>query len=131
MFDYNYIEGIDELKNRIPAQFQYWHKISKVLELNYLINAIDEFYCDYTNIMTLLISDNKEQYKIKLTLYNINGDLNFDMASGLGCGFIIDELSNSDNEKNYHLYSTEQDIQFDLYCEKIRVVLLQCKGEST
>ncbi len=124
MFNYNYIDGIDELKDKIPEQFQYWHKLSKILELNYCLNAIDEYYCDYTNIMTLLIADNKERYRVKLTLYNINGDLNFDMVNGLGSGFVIDELSNSDIEKNYHLYSIEQDIEFDLYCEKIRVVLL-------
>ena len=124
MFNYKYIKGIDLLIKEIPAHLQYWHEFSKLQELNYNIRAIDEYYCDYTNIMTIIFSDVQEQYTIKLTLYNIDGDLNIDMVNGFGSGFAIDETFDSGEEKMYHIYSFESDNSFDLYCEKIKAELL-------
>lgn len=124
MLDYRNIAGIEILKDKIPSEFQFWHCFGNILELNYSSKAIDEFYCDYTNTITLLLTDKHKQYKIELSLYNIIGNLNFDMMNGLFSGFTIDECSYSGNDINFHLYSVEQDIKFDLYCEKIRVVLL-------
>lgn len=124
MFDQKRINGIDILKEKIPPEFQYWWRFGTIVELNYSSKAIDEYYCDYTNKITLLLTDYNHQYKIELSLYNIRGNLNFDMANGLFSGFTIDEYSNSGSDNNFHLYSDEQDIKFDLYCEKINAVLL-------
>lgn len=124
MFDYKNINGIKILKDKIPPEFQFWHCFGNILELNYSSKAIDEFYCDYTNKVTFLLTDDNKQYKIELSLYNTSGNLNFCMTNGLFSGFTIDEYSNSGSEINFHLYSVEQDIEFDLYCEKIRAVLL-------
>ena len=76
-------------------------------------------------MITLLLTDYDQQYKIELTLYNIRGNLNIDMANGFFSGFTIDEYSNPGSDNHFHLYSTEQDIEFDLYCEKIRAILVQ------
>ena len=65
MFNYKYIKGIDLLIKEIPAHLQYWHEFSKLQELNYNIRAIDEYYCDYTNIMTLIFSDVQELLKLQ------------------------------------------------------------------
>ena len=124
MFDYKNIIGIEILKEKIPPESQFWHLFGNILELNYSAKAVDEFYCDYTNIITLLLTDDNHQYKIELTLYNIRGNMNFDMANGFFSGFAIEEYSYSGSDNNFHLYSFEQDIEFDLYCEKIRAVLL-------
>ncbi len=124
MFEYKKIEGIDVLRDRIPPELQAWCCFSNIIELNYSSKAADEFYCDYTNMVTLLLSDDKCQYKIKLTLYNIRGNLNFDMLNGLYSGFTIEECLNSERENNFHIYSDEQDIEYNLYCEKIRAVLV-------
>ena len=56
--------------------------------------------------------------------YNIRGNMNFDMANGFFSGFAIEEYSDYESDNHFHLYSFEQDIEFDLYCEKIRAVLL-------
>ena len=125
MFDYKNIDGIDVLKEKIPPELQHWDCFGTILELNYSSKAIDEFYCDYTNTITLLLTDRNQRYKIELSLYNIRGNMNFDMANGLFSGFAIDECSNSESDIRFHLYSFEQDIEFDLYCEKIRVVPIQ------
>lgn len=125
MFDYNNIDGIDVLKEKIPPELQNWYCFGTILELNYNSKAIDEFYCDYTNTITLLLTERNQQYKIILSLYNIKGNMNFDMANGLFSGLAIDEYSNSGSDMKFHLYSFEQDIEFDLYCEKIKVVLIQ------
>ena len=74
--------------------------------------------------MTMVLTDRDRRYRIELTLYNIRGDMHFDMANGFFSGFTIDELDNSGSDNNFHLYSSEQDIGFDMYCEKIRAVLL-------
>lgn len=124
MFDYKNIIGIEILKEKIPPEFQFWHLFGNILELNYSAKAIDEFYCDYTNIITLLLTDDNHQHKIELTLYNIRGNMNFDMANGFFSGFAIEEYSDPGSDDHFHLYSFEQDIEFDLYCEKIRAVLL-------
>ena len=124
MFDYKRIIGIESLNEKIPPDLQFWHLFGNILELNYSAKAIDEFYCDYTNIITLLLTDDNHQYKIELTLYNIRGNMNFDMANGFFSGFEIEEYSNSGSDNQFHLYSFEQDIEFDLYCEKIRAILL-------
>ena len=125
MFEYRNIDGIDILKEKIPSELQYWGQFGTILELNYNSKAIDEYYCDYTNMITLLLTDYDQQYKIELSLYNIRGNLNIDMANGFFSGFTIDEYSNPGSDNHFHLYSTEQDIEFDLYCEKIRAVLVQ------
>ena len=124
MFDYKKISGIEILREKIPPELQYWYLFGNILELNYSAKAIDEFYCDYTNIITLLLTDSSQQYKIELTLYNIKGNMNFDMANGFFSGFVIEEYSHSGSDDHFHLYSDEQDIEFDLYCEKLRAVLL-------
>ena len=124
VFDCNKIIGMDILKEKIPTDLQFWHLFGNILELNYSSKAIDEFYCDYTNIIKLLLTDDNHQYKIELTIYNIRGNLNFDMANGFFSGFSIEEYSSSGSDNHFHLYSFEQDIEFDLYCEKIRAVLL-------
>ncbi|MBP0986927.1 MAG: hypothetical protein J6S92_01445 [Oscillospiraceae bacterium] len=125
MFEYRNIDGIDILKEKIPSELQYWWKFGTILELNYNSKAIDEYYCDYTNMITLLLTDYDQQYKIELSLYNIRGNLNIDMANGFFSGFTIDEYLDSGSDNHFHLYSIEQDIEFDLYCEKIRAVLVQ------
>lgn len=124
MFDYRKIQGIEILKEKIPPALQYWHCFGNILELNYCSNAIDEFCCDYTNHITLLLTDSQQQYRIRLSLYNIRGNLNFDMANGLFSGFVIEELPDPGSDNHFHLYSDEQDITFHLYCESIRAELL-------
>ena len=91
MFEYRNIDGIDNLKEKIPPELQYWWRFGTILELNYNSKAIDEYYCDYTNMITLLLTDYDQQYKIELSLYNIRGNLNIDMANGFFSGFTIDE----------------------------------------
>ena len=124
MFEYRNMDGIDILKEKIPSELQYWWQFGTILELNYNSRAIDEYYCDYTNMITLLLTDYDQQYKIKLSLYNIRGNLNIDMANGFFSGFTIDEYANPGSDNHFHIYSDEQDIAFDLYCEKIRAVFV-------
>ncbi|MCR5542008.1 MAG: hypothetical protein K6F71_14470 [Ruminococcus sp.] len=123
MFDSKKIDGIEILKQKIPQELQYWYRFGNILEMTYCSRAIDEFYCDYTNIITMLLTDSANRYRIELTLYNIKGDMHFDMWNGFFSGFTIDEFDYSGCDNNFHLYSSEQDIEFDLYCEKIRAVL--------
>lgn len=123
MFEYKRIDGIDELKAKIPPELQKWYCFGTILELRYCARMIDEYFCDYTNQIVMLLTDAKQQYKIELTLYNIKGNLNFDMANGLFSGFMIEEYADPASDNHFHLYSDEQDIDFSLYCEKIRAVL--------
>ncbi|SEK82497.1 hypothetical protein [Ruminococcus albus] len=123
MFDHKNIDGIEILKEKIPSELQYWHFFGNIEEMHYCSRAIDEFYCDYTNTITMLLTNSDKRYRIELNLYNIRGDLHFDMANGFFSGFTIDEFSTSASDNHFHLYSCEQDIGFDLYCEKIRAVL--------
>lgn len=116
------IDGVEKLKKSIPENLQHWHKFGSILELNFFNRHIDEYYCDYTNMVELVLSDISETYKIKLNLYNLSGNLNFDMYSGFWSGFSIEEIQSG--ERKFHLYSFEQDIQFELYCEKIRAEII-------
>ena len=123
MFEYRRIDGIEKLREKIPPELQFWHCFGTILELQYCARMIDEYFCDYTNRIVMLLTDAKQQYKIELSLYNIKGNLNFDMANGLFSGFMIEEYADPASDNHFHLYSDEQDIDFSLYCEKIRAVL--------
>ena len=124
MFEHKRMIGIELLKEKIPPELQYWHLFGNISELRFSSEAIDEYYCDYTNIITLLLTDDDHRYRIELTLYNIRGNLNFDMANGFFSGFVIEEYPDTGSDDHFHLYSDEQDIGFDLYCEEIRAVLM-------
>ena len=60
MFDQKKINGIDILKEKIPSELQYWWCFGTILELDYSSKAIDEYYCDYTNKITLLLTDHNQ-----------------------------------------------------------------------
>lgn len=123
MFQYRHIEGIEILNAKLPPELQYWHRFGNILELNYSAHTIDEYYCDYTNKLTMLLTDDSRKYRIELTCWNTDGKMSFDTVNGLFSGFAIDELAHAGIRKIFHLYSDEQDIAFDVYCEKIRAVL--------
>lgn len=125
MFDLNNIEGIDILRKEIPNELQYWHKFGNILELHY--NQIfDMEYCDNIRCIELLLTDIKDRYTIKLFLFNVRGELSFDLINGFHGGLTIDDCSDWGYEKNcrFRISSFEQDIEFEIYCEKIKAELV-------
>ena len=124
MFSDN-IEGIEELRSRIPNDLQSWGYFSDVEEVH--------FYSDYNELgleiqcLDLTLShQGNPRIKIILHLQNIYGKVAFLTGKGFYSGLTIDDLSGNGYERGsrFHLYSSEMDIDPDIYCEKISVELV-------
>lgn len=125
MFDSNNIEGIDILKSKIPDELQYWHEFGRISELHYH-HVFDEEYCTYIPCIELFLTDIQNRYTIKMFLFNVRGLVSFDICNGFFSGLTIDDFSDRGFEKDcsFRLSSFEQDIEFKIYCERIKVELL-------
>lgn len=123
----NNIEGIEVLKEQLPDELQCWHKFGhNILELSYKHIFDYDKYFDYIKCVELLLTDSQNRYKIKMFLYNVTGDLSFNMFNGFYSGFAIEDCHYAEYESTcrFCIFSFEQDIDFTLYCEKIKVELL-------
>ncbi len=126
MFSPNTIEGIDKLQKEIPSELQYWYKFGHIIELHYN-HIFDYEYRNYISCIELSITDIQNRYIINLNLYNVSGELSFDMCNGFYSGLTIDDCSDMGYERNcrFCMSSFEQDIEFAIYCEKIKAELLR------
>ena len=124
MFSDN-IEGIEELRSRLPNDLQSWGCFSDVEEVH--------FYSDYNDLGqeihcldVTLSHQGDSSIKIILHLQNMHGKVAFLTGKCFYSGLTIDDLSGNGYEKGsrFHLYSCEMDIDPDIYCEKISVELV-------
>lgn len=74
-----------------------------------------------------MLTDYYNNYTIKLSLYNVSGYLGFDIINGFYSGFTIDDCSDRGYEKQcrFQIYSVESDIEFHIYCERIKAELVR------
>lgn len=126
MFHTDNIEGINNLQKELPEELQCWHKWGKIIELHYN-HIYSEEYCDYICCIELILQEIQEIHSIRLFLFNVNGEISFDTSNGFYSGFTIEDCSDWGYEKNckFRISSLEQDIAFEIYCEKIKVELIQ------
>lgn len=126
MFYTNAVEGIDNLQNKLPEELQYWHKWGNIIELHYK-HIYSEEYCDYICCIELILQEKQKNYSIRLLLFNVRGEISFDMLNGFYSGLTIEDCSDWGYEKDckFRISSFEQDIKFEIYCEKIKVELIQ------
>lgn len=126
MFNTDNIEGIDILQKELPEELQYWHKWGKIAELHYK-HIYSEEYCDYISCIKMILQNSQEIHSIRLFLFNVNGEISFDMYNGFYSGLTIEDCSDKGYEKNckFRISSFEQDIGFEIYCEKIKAELIQ------
>ncbi len=125
MFNTGNIEGINILQKKLPDELQYWHRWGNISELHYK-HMYSEEYCDYICCIELILQDIQKNYSIKISLFNVNGAISFDMNNGFFSGLTIEDCSDWGYEKNckYRISSLEQNIEFEIYCEKIKVELI-------
>ena len=125
MFNTDNIEGINILQKKLPDELQYWHRWGNISELHYK-QVYSEEYCDYICCIELILQDIQKNYSIKISLFNVNGAISFDMNNGFFSGLTIEDCSDWGYEKNckYRISSLEQNIEFEIYCEKIKVELI-------
>ncbi|MBR5683530.1 MAG: hypothetical protein IKW96_09725 [Ruminococcus sp.] len=125
MFSSDNIEGIEILRERIPEELQYWYQFGRIEELHYTHSLNDEC-SDFICCVEMILTDIHYRHSIKLFMYNVIGELSFDMLNGFWGGLDIEDLSGTGVEKHcrFRMYSFEQDIDFSVYCEKIKVELL-------
>ena len=125
MFDSDNIEGVEVLRKEIPENIQYWNRFGRISELYY--SHLSDESGEYVCCIDMTLADTSDKYRIKLTPFNVSGKISFDMVNGFYSGFSIDDLTTSGCERDcrFHIYSSEQDIGFDIYCERIKAVLTQ------
>ena len=119
------IEGIEKIKSKIPYELQYFHKFGNILKLNYE-QILDENSYEYINCIEVFLTDDLNRYTIKIFLYNVRGDLSFNIANGFYSGLQIEDLSERGFEKTnkFCISSFEQDNNCLLYCEYIKIELI-------
>ena len=84
------------------------------------------FYKDYNDLgeeIKCLDIAFADKAKTKIKLWNVSGKIALDTVNGFYSGLVIDDLSESgyEKDKRFHLYSCEQDIDPDIYFEKISI----------
>ena len=87
---------------------------------------IRDKYFDEIGCIDLFLTDRQNKYTIHLYLYNVEGSFSFDISNGFYSGLTIDDLADSGYESNhrFRITSSEQDIDFEIYCEKIKAELV-------
>ena len=125
MFGCDAIAGIETLRTVLPDDMQAWYKFGHILELHFQ-ECFDEAAFRTTHCMELLLTDYREQYKIRMTLFNVKGQVSFDIVNGFFSGLTIDDCFELGYEKEsrFRLSSFEMDIDFTIYCERIAVELV-------
>lgn len=119
-----YLKGMDELIQKLPAQYQHLPLFGNILELEYWKEFDCEKWADINN-MRLLIADEAELYKIQISLKNVHGSISFNVTETLS-GFSICDMQEDGYEQDsrYHVYDFENG-DFSIYCEDIEVALLK------
>lgn len=123
MFNTDSIEGISKLSEMLPPDMQYWHKFGLISDLKYNVEK-DDLDGSVSNISMILKSSEKPNYCIHILFSNVCGKISFDLKRGFVAGCLaIDDYSGFGYERNhrYKIYSTEQDLDFEFYCERISV----------
>ncbi len=121
-----YIDGLDNLMDKLPEDYHFWHRFGhNILELKFSKEFDYEEEFDYLNNIEMILADCNEKYKIRMKLKNVYGLMSFDIMNGFFSGFQIEYLENNDKFCRYRLSSFEQDIYFEVYCQKISVQLIE------
>lgn len=119
------IEGMELLYRTLPPDLQHWHCFGKILSLTYG-TRFDESRLEEIPVLSMLLTHQQGKYRIRLTLYNISGTVSFDVANGFFSGLTIDDFANCSYEADsrFRVSSLEQDLDFTIYCARIRAELL-------
>ena len=121
------IHGMDKVLEKLPDDLQYFYKFGSNIEsLNYEKKFDYENSFDEISVIGMILADNSGKYRIKLELFNVTGEIAFDMLNGFFLGFTIEDNFDLGYEsiKRYRIASAEQDISFEVFCEDISIELL-------
>lgn len=119
-----YVDGLDTLLNKLPDGCRSWHHFGTVLELKFVKELDYEEEFDYVNNIEMILTNVNEEYKIRMKLKNVRGLVSFDVLNGFYSGFQIEYMEGNEKFCRYKLSSFEQDIYFEIYCQKISVELI-------
>lgn len=122
------IKGIETLLEKLPEEYQHWYLFGhNILKFDFekkfdYENKFCDIYC-----INMILADESEKYKISMQLYNVSGNISFDVYNGFFSGFIVEDKKESgyENEQSFVLTSFEPDIDFEIRCENISVKLLE------
>ena len=119
------IEGMDTLYRTLPPELQHWHRFGRILSLVYETRFDEQQLCTQP-VLCMLLTYRQGRYRIRLTLYGVSGTVSFDTANGLFSGLAIEDFSDCGYEADsrFRVSSLEQDLDFTIYCARIRAELL-------
>lgn len=117
----NSIKGIDKLIEVLPQEYQFWDKFNFILILDY--DYIEE---KYFSTMNIVVTDDDDKYKIKLTLKQVYGEIKFEVGKGpLQSLDIIDKKSlGYESDSRFHVYDYEND-DFSIWCNEIEAEIIR------
>lgn len=121
-----YVDGLDTLLKKLPENYHSWHRFGhNILELKFAKEFDYEEEFDYVNNIEMILEDCNEKYRIRMKLKKVYGLVSFDVFNGFYSGFQIEYLEDNEKFCRYRLSSFEQDIYFEMYCQKISVELIE------
>ncbi len=120
-----YVDGLDNLLKKLPENYCSWQHFGTVLELKFAKEFDYEEEFDYIRNIDMVLESYDEKYKIRMKLKKVYGLVSFDVFNGFYSGFQIEYLENNEKCCRYRLSSFEQDIYFEIYCQKISVQLIE------
>lgn len=126
MWYLKYVDGLDTLMKKLPENYHSWHRFGhNILKLKFAKEFDYEEEFDYVNNIEMILASYDEKYKIRMKLKNVYGLVSFDIMNGFFSGFQIEYLEGNEKFCRYRLSSFEQDIYFEMYCQKISVELIE------
>ena len=121
----NSIKGIDKLIEVLPQEYQFWDKFNFILILDY---ECDYDYIEekYFSTMNIVVTDDDDKYKIKLTLKQVYGEIKFEVGKGpLQSLDIIEKKSlGYESDSRFHVYDYEND-DFSIWCNEIEAEIIR------
>ncbi|MBR4199937.1 MAG: hypothetical protein IKQ91_01505 [Oscillospiraceae bacterium] len=129
----SHVEGIGTLLQTLPEEMQHWHRFGRIAELHFT-QEWDDMHGRAVACAEMILTDDAEQYAIRLTLRNVRGRFAFDLQNGFCCGVSIQEYFGRGYEADsrfrfaaVEFASEEQGNNTAVYCERIKAELIEEK----
>lgn len=121
------IEGIESLLEYLPEGYRHWHHFGRIAEFQFrrefdLAEKFEEIAC-----ITMVLTDRKETYRIRLHLYDVQGDVHFNVYNGFWSGLTIEDHAADgwDSDRTLVLTSFEQGCDVNIHCRRIAAEIVE------
>lgn len=121
------IQGIEALLAHLPEEYRHWERFGNIEEFSFVwvfdeLEQFKEIPC-----ITMVLTDREEKYRIRLHLYDVQGDVHFNVYNGFWSGLTIEDHVSDGWETAHSLVVTsfEQDCDVHIHCRRIAAEIVE------